>query len=180
MPLCQRLEATFAYCFAHSENTRLVGGASEPLYQPGESPMQANLLFYREDYFASALHEIAHWCIAGAARRKRVDFGYWYAPEGRSAAQQQAFEAVEIKPQALEWFFSLACGYRFRVSADNFLADGTIPDTGAFRQRVAAQAVHYQRAGLPSRAAQFFAALSAEFGTHLDVRRLRFDYRDAA
>ena len=37
-------------------------------------------------------------------------------------AQQQAFERVEVKPQALEWLFNLCCGHRFRISADNLEA----------------------------------------------------------
>ncbi len=32
---------------------------------------------------------------------------------GATSEQQLAFEAVEAKPQALEWLFSLACGYPF-------------------------------------------------------------------
>ncbi len=50
--------------------------------------------------FASALHEISHWCIAGKARRELVDFGYWYCPDGRDAMTQSQFEDVEVKPQA--------------------------------------------------------------------------------
>jgi elongation factor P hydroxylase len=100
-----------------------------------------HLLWYREDYFASALHEVAHWCIAGEQRRQQLDFGYWYAPDGRSPEQQGAFEAVEYKPQALEWFFSLACGYRFRLSADNLgMPGGEMPDASEFRGRVCEQA----------------------------------------
>jgi hypothetical protein len=69
------------------------------------------------------LVEMSHWCVAGDARRRLSDFGYWYAPDGRSAAQQQAFEHVEIKPQALECLFTLACGRHFQVSQDNLFAD---------------------------------------------------------
>ncbi len=115
-----RLESVFRACFNESENTLLRGGAVEPFYQPAGGERSVNLLIYREDFFASALHEIAHWCVAGNARRRQRDFGYWYAPEGRSSQQQTAFEAMEVKPQALEWFFSKACGYRFQVSVDNF------------------------------------------------------------
>ncbi len=70
-----------------------------------------------------SLLELSHWCIAGKARRQLADFGYWYAPDGRSEAQQQAFERVEIKPQALECLFTLACRRVFRVSQDNLFAD---------------------------------------------------------
>ena len=98
----RRLEEVFNRCFLLTENTRLVGGSAEPLYRPAGDGQEQHLLYYREDYFASALHEVAHWCIAGEARRQLVDFGYWYAPEGRDSQQQRAFESVEVKPQALE------------------------------------------------------------------------------
>ena len=172
---CARLAAIFAACFAETENTLLVGGADEPLYQPSGEGQARNLLYFRDDYFASALHEIAHWCIAGPERRTRVDFGYWYAPEGRNSAQQQAFEAVEVKPQALEWLFSLACGYHFRVSVDNFGPQGELADTTAFRLAVAEQARHWQAAGLPQRAAQFFDALVEEFASGAELAHLVFD-----
>ena len=174
------LEAVFNDCFLVSEHTRLVGGAAEPLYQPAAQPGGIHLLFYREDFFASALHETAHWCIAGPARRRQADFGYWYAPEGRDSQQQRAFEAVEVKPQALEWLFSLACGYPFQVSIDNLDAQsGRLPDTGAFRQAVAIEARRRRDNGLPPRAARFFAALARHFGSavspidlHLDAEAL--------
>lgn len=44
----------------------------------------------------------------GEKRRQLVDFGYWYAPDGRSAEQQELFQAVEVKPQAMEWILSPA------------------------------------------------------------------------
>ena len=178
---CERLERVFAACFLASCRTRLLGGALEPLYQPAQEHGSEHLLWYREDYFASALHETAHWCIAGKARRQQVDFGYWYAPDGRSQTQQQAFEAAEFKPQALEWLFSGACGFSFRVSADNLNAlDGAVPDNNDFRLRVFAQARYWQEYGLPVRAARFYDALCAEFGTtqavgelHLAVEQLQ-------
>lgn len=168
----RQLEAVFDGCFAQSENTRLFGGASEPLYQPATAAGEKHRLYYREDYFASALHEISHWCIAGPERRLLLDFGYWYAPEGRTGQQQRAFETVEVKPQALEWLFSRACGYRFRVSVDNFTDCGTLPDTTEFCGKVFVQAVHWQQTGLPVRAGQFFQALSAHFGTCVELERL--------
>ena len=169
-----RLERVFNDCFAGNLRTRLQGGAGEPLYQPAVRG-GTHVLSYRADYFASALHEVAHWCIAGPQRRQQVDFGYWYAPDGRSPDQQRAFEAVEYKPQALEWFFALACAYPFRVSVDNL--DGTtgeMPDTAVFRQRVYEQALCWRRRGLPQRAAVFFHALSGEFGTSTPPEQLQF------
>ena len=171
-----RLEQVFNDCFVASLSTRLCGGAAEPLYQPACGDQGMHVLHFREDYFASALHEIAHWCIAGPQRRLQVDFGYWYAPDGRNNAQQCAFEAVEYKPQALEWFFCKACDYRFRLSMDNLdEANGGLPDTSAFQQRVLSQAQRWQQDGLPDRAALFYAALCREFGSGEAVSELRFE-----
>ena len=100
-----------------------MGGGEEPLYLPSSDPDRApHRIVYREDYFASALHEVAHWCLAGVARRDREDYGYWYAPDGRDAQAQVEFERVEARPQALEWIFSDACGFPFELSADNLAA----------------------------------------------------------
>ncbi|QFU76043.1 transporting ATPase [Halioglobus maricola] len=174
----RRLEAVFDRCFEVSENTLLVGGADEPLYRPAGTSQPHHLLYYREDFFASALHEISHWCIAGPERRQQVDFGYWYAPEGRSESEQHAFEAVEVKPQAVEWCLSRACGYRFRVSVDNFGDGGVLPDTTGFRAAVLAQVKQWQRDGLPVRAQQFYTALCAEFGTSTTLKSQHFSAED--
>jgi elongation factor P hydroxylase len=155
------LEQIFGQCFFAEFNTRLIGGYDEPLYQPESQAGGAALIQYRADYFASALHEVAHWCIAGAARRLRVDYGYWYAPDGRDVNVQRQFESVEYKPQALEWFFAKASGYRFKLSIDN-LADDNI-DTRDFKQAVWEQAQYWQLNGLPLRAQRFCAALQKQF-----------------
>jgi len=169
------VEAVFAQCFGHSSNTRLCGGFDEPLYRPVAAPGQINELRYREDFFSSALHEASHWCIAGPARRLQTDFGYWYAPDGRNRSQQSAFERVEYKPQALEWFFSRACGHRFRISVDNLDAC-SISDSAdnGFELRVWAQARAWCEEGLPVDAGIFFVALCREFGTAHDLNALRF------
>jgi len=160
-----RLERVFADCFLASANTLLCGGADEPFYAPAEVPARPHRLWYRQDFFASALHEVAHWCIAGPARRQLPDFGYWYTPEGRDPAQQRAFEGVEVKPQALEWCFAVACGYPFQVSTDNLAAEQDAPaEHGDFQRAVAAEAQRRAREGLPPRARRFFSALQAEFG----------------
>ncbi len=170
-----RLEYLFDACFASRWNTRLIGGAEEPYYQPATSEKHSHTLYYRQDYFASALHEVAHWCLAGEQRRQQFDLGYWYAPEGRTAQQQRAFEAVERKPQALEWFFSRACGYRFQVSVDNLPESAQeIPDATAFHRSVLEQVGVWQKAGLPERAEIFYTALCREFGTAVPANRLHF------
>jgi elongation factor P hydroxylase len=174
-----RLERVFNACFADKWHTRLRGGVDEPLYQPAQGSDDHHLLSYRADYFASALHEVAHWCIAGEQRRQLPDFGYWYAPEGRSVSQQQAFEAVEAKPQALEWFFSRACGYRFQVSADNLeLASQQVLDIPGFQRAVLNAARLWQSQGLPERAALFYGALCEEFGTTVGADQQRFFLAD--
>lgn len=113
----------------------------EPEYFPIQNGMPARIEF-AHGFFASALHEISHWCIAGEARRRLPDFGYWYAPDGRTEKQQQAFERVEIKPQALECLFTLACNRSFEVSQDNLFADFDT-SSSTFAEDVYLQAKEY-------------------------------------
>jgi len=173
-----RIEAVFNACFHSSYRTRLIGGAGEPFYRPANAPTACHLLHYRADFFASALHETAHWCIAGARRRAQPDFGYWYVAGNRDADQQRAFEAAECRPQALEWIFSIACGYRFRPSADNLDPDGDRVDTTHFNRGILAQALAWQARGLGARADRFYRALCDEFGTGASLRSLRFTLDD--
>jgi elongation factor P hydroxylase len=157
----------------------LCGGAAEPFYQPAVGVGEPHRLWYREDFFASALHEIAHWCIAGRERRLLPDFGYWYAPEGRNPAQQAAFEQVEVGPQALEWCFARACGYRFQVSTDNLAAEqGGATDHSAFKRAVCAEAERRVRAGLGPRAQRFCRALQQAFGDNTPWQSWRFTLAD--
>lgn len=146
----------FDRLFLIAENTKLEMGAAEPLYKAAINELPATI-FAREDYFSSALHEIAHWTIAGKSRRLIDDFGYWYEPEGRTEEQQRRFEQVEVKPQAIEWLLSLACRHTFNFSADNIIAG--IDASLSFKKAVTEQAEHYLQNGLPPRAQQFFDAL---------------------
>lgn len=111
----------FNACF-RDQHTILAHSPDEPEYLPATAQQPAQILF-AHGFFASALHEISHWCIAGAERRTLPDLGYWYAPDGRTAEQQQLFEQVEVKPQALEWLLTVACDRPFRVSLDNLNGD---------------------------------------------------------
>lgn len=158
------LQQLFAQCFFASHHTQLQGGAEEPFYQAAQYGGSA-CVHYRADYAASALHEVAHWCIAGEHRRQQDDYGYWYAPDGRDAIGQQAFEKVELKPQALEMLFTVACGWRFRVSVDNL----ALPDydSGPFAKQVLATALNWYQAGLPTRAQRFVGALEQCFEQQL-------------
>ncbi|MDM3872626.1 elongation factor P hydroxylase [Porticoccus sp. W117] len=162
---CQWLEQLFNQLFLGTMSTRLIGGAEEPLYLPADDTCPYHRLYYREDYLSSALHEIAHWCIAGNERRLQVDFGYWYNPDGRTAQQQQQFEQVEVKPQAVEWHLSVAAGQRFHLSADNLHGEAGASDS--FADAVCQQAQQYCAKGLPQRAQTLVEALQQHLGTPL-------------
>ncbi|UAA37509.1 elongation factor P hydroxylase [Paraneptunicella aestuarii] len=157
------LIALFDEVFFHQYNTRLVKGDNEPIYLPADEQHSYHRIVFAHGFFASALHEIAHWCVAGAERRKLVDFGYWYCPDGRSAEQQAEFEKVEIKPQALEWCFSVAAGFPFKVSVDNL--SGEAGDRFAFQETVYQQVKAYMQQGLPKRAQMFVDGLRHLFNT---------------
>jgi elongation factor P hydroxylase len=153
----------FNKCFLETHNTRLVKGDDEPIYLPADQNRPYNELFFAHGFFASALHESSHWMIAGNERRTQIDFGYWYVPDGRTAAQQEAFLHVEVKPQALEWIFSLACGFDFRVSLDNL--NGLTADIYTFKFKIHEQVKEYCEKGLPARAVTFRQALCHFYGT---------------
>lgn len=181
----RRLERVFAQCFESQFNTVLQGGFDEPLYQPSGPSRERAVVCFRADYFASALHEVAHWCIAGSVRRQSPDYGYWYSPEGRDASQQQDFERAESNPQAIEWCFSLACGYDFKISPDNFNpTTGESLDSSVFEKAVLDRAHNWKTNGLPKRAELYFEALVQEFetmdcyGTPLSTSRLEFTTGD--
>ncbi len=151
----------FHLLFETPYRTLLSGGGAEPLYRPAASPEGFHRIIFTRDYLSSALHEVAHWCLAGPQRREQEDYGYWYAPDGRDAVQQQRFEAVEVKPQALERIFAAACRQPFRVSADN-LQEGSGASV-AFKAAIHAQTLEYCKDGLPSRAAELTQALARAF-----------------
>ncbi len=153
------IEKRFNDLFAVCENTILEGGGVEPQYLPSPGPGYACRIIYREDFAASALHEIAHWCIASGRRRQLTDYGYWYYP-ARDFRQQAQFERVEARPQALECLFSEACGLSFSPSADN-LAVHERDDT-AFAAAIEVEVLRL-RQKLPPRAQRFVMALGAAF-----------------
>lgn len=169
----QGLSLLFAACFAE-HNTELVGGAAEPLYTPWQHN-QAAKIYYTRDYFRSALHEVAHWCIAGPERREREDYGYWYAPEGRNAKQQQAFELVEVRPQALELLFCAAVGHDFYVSCDNFDVDS---GEAEFQRKVWVEAQRMLAGQIPPRGWQWTEALRKAYGVErVDKQQLKKVWR---
>ncbi|WP_028372134.1 elongation factor P hydroxylase [Legionella lansingensis] len=163
----------FNHCFAARYNTRLLKGDEEPIYLPADEERSYHAIFFAHGFFSSALHECAHWLIAGKERRKQIDYGYWYAPDGRTAEQQQFFQKVEAKPQALEWILSIAAGYRFRISIDNL--NGPPLDTEAFKQAIYQHVLNYCERGLASRARLFREALCGYYGTspYLDTEHFK-------
>lgn len=153
----------FENCFLQEYNTILVRGDEEPIFLPADSHRKHNEVVFAHGYFASALHETAHWLIAGEKRRQLVDFGYWYAPDGRTSDQQQLFLKAEVKPQAMEWILSKAAGFRFYVSLDNL--NGQESDTTIFKEAVYQQVKTYCESGLPKRAKTFREALCKFYKT---------------
>ena len=153
----QDLIRLFNGCFFDTYNTQLAKGEDEPLYLPADENRPHNTLLFAHGLFASALHECAHWLIAGEERRKMVDFGYWYVPDGRTEKEQEIFQSVEVKPQAMEWILSMAADFRFQVSIDNL--NGKENDSENFKKAVHEQVRLYCEKGLPKRAMMFYNAL---------------------
>ena len=147
----------FDQTFSALENTRLIRGDDEPVYLPASSRCHFHQVVFAHGYFASALHEIAHWCVAGPERRMLEDFGYWYKPDGRSSDEQALFEQVEVVPQAFEWILSVAAGFSFRISADNL--SGESRDNTEFITKVYEEVQRRLVVGLPKRLGAFVAVL---------------------
>ncbi|TNE81161.1 MAG: elongation factor P hydroxylase [Gammaproteobacteria bacterium] len=172
-PQTRQLMDVFNRLFADSCNTRLIADGDEPIYLPADEQCDHHRLIFRHDYFSSALHEIAHWCIAGEQRRQLVDFGYWYNPDGRTEQQQRSFEQVEVKPQALEWLLSNAANHRFRISADNLA--GGVGASEDFLSAVVQQARLWCETPMPPRAALLAEALAEAFGGESYLRADRYE-----
>lgn len=161
-PGVEHLLTTLNPWLTQSWNTELIPGAGEPLYLPADQHRPHDCIYFAHGYFNSALHELAHWCLAGERRRRLEDYGYWYCPDGRDARQQAEFEKVEVRPQAIEWWLTLSCGRTFRTSLDNLSGEPT--DSRPFRMNVQAQALVYARESLPPRAEAAVALLCEAFG----------------
>jgi len=160
-----RVVSIFNDLFQESHITALTGGETEPFYRVGGENEHG--IFFREDFVASALHEVSHWCLAGPSRRAVNDYGYWYSAD-RDKANQLKFEAVEARPQALEWIFSVAAGVSFRLSADNLtLKDHDLSDFG---RQVKRHVDKFLLQGLPPRARLFANALA---GLEVDYTQRR-------
>ena len=169
----QDLIDVFEQQFYDEYNTRLIKGEDEPIYLPATQDTPFHQIIFAHGYYASALHEIAHWCIAGPERQLKEDWGYWYLPDGRTAKQQKRFEQVEVKPQALEWAFCVAAGFRFNVSADNLSGEAT--DYRPFKRKVHSQVLAYLEQGFPMRGQQFISALQRFYQTGNGLTAQQFE-----
>ncbi|MDH2999623.1 ATPase [Chelonobacter oris] len=163
----------FNRCFYQEYNTKLEKGGDEPIYLPADENRTYHSIRFAHGYYSSALHEIAHWLVAGRSRWLLEDFGYWYEPDGRSEEQQRLFEQVEVKPQAIEWILSNAAGKRFFASADNLSGQAGNPQP--FKNAVYAQVCRYAEQGLPKRAETLRRALCEFYHTENRIDLSRFD-----
>ncbi|MCK3657206.1 ATPase [Pasteurellaceae bacterium Pebbles2] len=163
----------FEQCFFAEYNTKLVKGGEDPVYLPANDEVPYHTIHFARGFYSSALHEIAHWLVAGKERRKLEDFGYWYEPDGRSTERQRDFEKVEVKPQALEWILATAANFRYFASADNL--NGNPGDAEPFKQAVYAQVKVYAEKGLPKRAETLRQALAKFYGTEDKIDLAKFD-----
>jgi len=137
-------------------NTTIIGGFEEPFYLAFRGTEQAQIQF-SHDYIRSALHELAHWCVAGEQRRKLDDYGYWYAADGRDQQQQNEFFKLEIKPQAIEWAFSIICGIKFEASVDNL--NNSVQGVEEFKANLTTQLLSFCETGFTKRAAEILNIL---------------------
>ncbi|QLB13030.1 hypothetical protein EV697_102288 [Bisgaardia hudsonensis] len=165
--------AIFDQCFEKEFNTKLIKGGDEPIYLPANEERPYHAIYFAHGFYSSALHEISHWLIAGEARRKLEDFGYWYEPDGRTEEKQREFEQVEVKPQALEWILATAAGFRYFASSDNL--NGGVGDTQPFKQAVYEQVKFYAKNGLPKRAETLRQALAKFYNTGEGIDLSKFD-----
>lgn len=178
----QDLIQLFNDTFFEEFNTRLIKGGDEPFYLPADTlPANSSLdtlsskhelrayhqVIFARGYYASAFHEISHWCQAGETRRLLEDFGYWYIPDGRDERQQKKFEQVEVIPQAIEWAFNVAAQRKFHVSSDNL--NGFQADSHSFQKKVFQQVQTFLTDGFPVRAHQFIVVLAQFYNTPLPL-----------
>ena len=158
-----RLEALFARLFRVDERTVLVRAATrDPVYYPQSESRALAEIHFANDFFSSALHEIAHWLIAGRERRAKLDYGYWYKPDGRDQEEQLHFERFEARNQGLEWILSIAADHDFHVSADNLNGDST--GGAGFARAVRQNALLFLEKGFSRRSEALINALITEFG----------------
>ena len=164
----------FDNTFYQRYNTRLIKGDLEPIYIPANNNVPYHQIIFAHGYYASALHEIAHWLVAGTKRREIEDFGYWYCPDGRDEEKQAEFEIVEVKPQAIEWLLSCAAKFKFNVSADNL--NGAPSNRIEFQAKVHDQVLTLLKDGCNERTQLFLKVLSDFYKSTWPFDETQFNY----
>ena len=154
---------TFNQGLGFQFDTKLIDEGTEPIYQPAQHHGEAHKIFFAHGYWSSALHELAHWCIAGSERRKLLDYGYWYKPNRSQKDDRQRFLQSEARPQALEWHFTVALGQDFFVSLDDFSNDQNMLEE--FRRMIRKEAIDLHQNSLPPRAQVFVNDISSRLKT---------------
>ncbi len=168
------LISIFNDTFYQSHQTRLVKGDDEPIYLPQDEEYHYHRIVFANGFYSSGLHEIAHWLIAGEKRRKIIDYGYWYCPDGRTKDQQIEFESVEIKPQAVEWALAVASGANFNVSSDNLNGEQTCRIR--FQEKVHQQVLSFINYGFNPRTQVLLKALSDFYKTPWPINKTQFNW----
>jgi elongation factor P hydroxylase len=138
-------------------NTQIAGDYNEPFYKASANGNPAEIQF-SHDYIRSALHELSHWCVAGEDRRKLDDYGYWYAADGRTQQQQDEFFKLEVRPQTIEWAFSIICGVKFEASVDNL--NNSVIGVDKFKINLATQMKEHLTVGFSKRVAQIIKLIA--------------------
>ena len=156
-------------------NTCIIGGYTEPFYRAAKDGKMAQIQF-SHDYIRSALHELSHWCVAGVERRKRDDFGYWYAADGRNQQQQNEFFKVEVMPQTIEWALSLVCGVAFEASVDNL--HNQVQGTDVFIENLGLKMREFLHAGFPKRVADIIILLAKYQGLEQPFKFIDAKFKD--
>jgi len=157
----KRLILLFNAAFGKEYNVVLKSDSHEPDYIASLDPAIPNVINFANGYCNSALHEIAHWVIAGEKRRKQHDYGYWYAADGRNPEQQKLFQQLEVYPQAIEKAFCEALNKPFRASVDNLNQPVSSSEIEAFEEKIENKKNQLKLQGFPLRAQQFLDALSS-------------------
>lgn len=172
----QDLISVFDNNFYQTENTRLIKGEHEPIYCPANEHYSYHRIEFANGFFSSALHEVAHWLVAGKERRLKEDYGYWYCPDGRDEKQQLAFEQVEMHPQAIEWALSVAAGFNFNVSADNL--NGMQTCRFDFQRKVYQKVSDLLNTGFNERTERLINALCLFYNTPYPLTLKQFTWQD--
>lgn len=157
-----QLQNLFSDLFKYSERTILVRAETDPLYLPVDDQRPFAEIHFAHGFFSSALHEIAHWLIAGKERRCQEDYGYWYRPDGRTREQQEEFESFESHNQGLEWILTVAASQPFHISSDNL--NGDWQGGLGFAEKVRRSALVRLARGFHGRTKIMTDALISEFG----------------